>query len=97
MAIGDGRSFEVGKNGVWGPMGFRSKAPGEGFGGRSPQKLTTIFVKICHFVTVLRMAESLQAIVWRCLGDRAFSRFSRTSTCARRTDRRTDRQTHDDS
>jgi len=35
------------------------------------------------------------AIVWRCLRDPTFSRFSITPTCDRQTDRQTNKQTHD--
>jgi len=41
----------------------------------------------------IRKLGSLWAIVWRCLCDSTFNRFSRTPT----RDRQTDRQTHDDS
>jgi len=46
-----------------------------------------IFVEIFG----IRKLESL-AIVWRCLRDPTFSRFSRTLTCDRQTDGQTRRQ-----
>jgi len=39
--------------------------------------------------------HTLWAIVWRCLRDPTFSRFSRTPTCYRETGRQTGRQTQD--
>jgi len=57
--IGGGRSFKFG-GGVqeWGSRGgarsgVLGKAPGGRSWGETLQKLTTLFVKVCHFVTIL--------------------------------------------
>jgi len=39
----------------------------------------------------------VRGLLWRCLCDRTFSRFDTIPACDRRTDRQTDRGTHDDS
>ena len=59
-SIGGGMPFKVGEQdwepGALPPLRSRSKAPG-GMSWAKPQKLTTLFVKICHFVTFLQRAQ----------------------------------------
>jgi len=65
-----GRSFKAGgqesDSGDVFPEGSGGKFPGGRPGEALSQKLTTLFMKMCYFVTVLRMTAMFALIAYKC-------------------------------